>query len=573
MLFDLEDRLLKLAKKLVFHESPAPEQVTGRRFDDSGSRKSLKPEERRADERASEAAISLRSDESGPKAVSRAKQLVVSPGGGAVDEQVWKRTEAAQKSTAAPLPPAVAARLSLALGHDVSDINVHTDAAADQICREAGSEVVARGRDVFFKRGTPPPGSPKGDQLLAQAIEQLSVDSRVADDDQPMRRFMENEEDSTQEEPVMEEPKKSGWGLMGLVGAAVAAKKAYDSTKDDKTEVKPEAPAPETAADLEKVATEGEKGPEGPKPEAADLKADVDPTADRSELVERERKTKEVLDATEAQLAEKEQLPDHPVVEEQREALGEMATAATALLGDVREAKSEALQNGTDNDEEREPEARQVAADLGVTTPFRVAADYEAEYQRLAEEQEAQDVEVDDHRLLMEVDVDDAGQEFASNAFGPDLGITVDRVMELVDEQLQDQVHGVTGEERERLLDDIDKVKPQLPEIIEQQVREAAESNKSEEQEELELQLQQEQLESAEGEQQNADDTFAFGARIDLQTGQVVVTTSDAIPASVDAAPAAAGPTTTSGGGGGDGGGGGSGGGGGGGGGGGAPAA
>lgn len=565
VIFDLEDRLLQLAKKLVFHESPAP--APNRRIDTAGTRTSLKPDERRADDQANRAMASLKGSEKGPQPVNRAKQLIDTPGSPGLDQNVWRRAEAAQASTAAPLNPAQVQRLSEALGHDVSGINVHTDANADEICRAANSQVVARGRDVFFRRGSPLPGTPQGDQLLSHAIEQLSVDARTAGDDQPLRRFMENEPNQAPA-PEVEEPKKSGWGLLGLVGAAVSAKKAYDSTKADE----PEATTDQAALDEVKAdaSTEQQLTPKGPG-DMADATATLE--GDRSELAEQERKVREVQSAAEAQQADKDRLPDSPVVDEQREALAETAATAAALADSVREAKSDKADEpvGEEN-EEQESSVHEVAAELGLQAPFNVAGDYETRYERPASESESDEIDVQDHRLLMEVDVDNAAEEFETDAFGGDLALTVDRIVELVDDQLQDQVNDVSGPERDQLRDQIDHVTPQLPEVIEQQVREAAEYNTSEEQEELQLELEQEQV-GAEGEQAQQAETFAFGARIDLQTGQVVVTTNDSLPGTIESAVTSSAPTTSTGDGGGGGGGSGGGGGDGGGGGGGAPAA
>lgn len=549
--FDLEDRLMQLAKKLVFHESPAP--ATARRLDTAGTRKSLKPEERRADDKANRAIATLKAGEKGPQPVNRAKQLINTPGSPAVDAKVWHRIEAAQGATAAPLAPAQAQRLGAALGHDVSDIHIHTDGNADEICRAANSEVVARGRDVFLRRGSPLPGTAEGDSLISHAIEQLAVDDRTAGGDQPLRSFVEQDPDKTPV-PEPDEPKKSGWGLMGLVGAAMTAKKAYDSTKSTEPEV------PATDAELEKAqatAQQQQAGPQGPE-DVAEVPAPVE--GDRAELVEKERSVRDVVSAAEAQLAEKDQLPDSPVLEEQREALATMAATGGALVNEVRQAKSEQAQApaGEEN-EEQESSLHQVAAELGLQTPFDVAGNYEAEYERAGSESESDDIDVQDHRLLMEVNVDNAASVFETNTFGGDVGVTVDRIVELVDDQLLDQVNDVSGPERNQLREQIDQMTPQLPEIIEQQVRDAAEYNASEAQEELQLELEQEQV-APEGQQAEQSDTFAFGARIDLRTGQVVVTTNDALPGAIESSVASSAPTTSIGGGDGGGGGGGGGG-------------
>lgn len=542
--FALEDRLLKLAQKLVFHESPAKEKVTGRRFVAAGTRKNLDPNERRADQRANAAMTALKDDQAGPQPVNRATQLIDNPGGTGIPVNTWRRTENAQAATASPVAPELASRLGEALGRDVSGIHVHTDGVADEITRGANAMVVARGSDVFFRRNAPMPGTSKGDDLLTHAIEQAGVDARKADSDRPMRRFVDSERNTRPDRAIVEEPKKSGRGLLGLVGAAFAAKQAYDRFTSD--EIDPDAGTdPDTVTDTvtDSVTVE-------------DSLPSVDLDADEQELGTQERKVSEVIRASQEQRRDKERLPDHEIVEAQRTTLDEVTATAQELLDEVREARSLKQRAfatfGLFGLGRREDDTREVAAELGLDTPLRVAANYEAVYGGDREAQDPADVDVVDHRLLMEVGVDDPGQRFEGAGFSDDMGVTVDRVVSMIDAQLMDEINGVSGAERQRLLADVDTLKPQLPEIIEQRVRDAAESNGSPEQEELQVELEQQELESSEAQaEQQSGDSFAFGARIDLRSGEVVVTTNDRLPTSNAAAPDAAAPTTTGGDGGG----------------------
>ncbi len=548
MPFALEDRLLKLAQKLVFHEAPANEKVTGRRIVAAGTRKNLDPNERRADQTADRALAALQGDQAGPQPVNRATQLIDNPGGTAVPVNTWRRTNNAQAATAAPVAPDMAAKLGGALGRDVSDVHIHTDGVADEICRGANAMVVARGRDIFFRRTTAMPGTKKGDDLLTHAIEQVGVDARKADSDRPMRRFVDHEKSTRPDRAVTEEPKKSGRGLLGLVGAALAAKQTYDSFTGD--DVDPDAAdgdaATESLSDLDEA------------PAAPGQLPSVDLDAGEQELGTQERKVSELIRASEEQHRDKERLPDHEVVQSQRETLDEVTTTAHELLGEIREARSLKQQAfasfGLLGLGGRGDDTREVAAELGLDAPLQVAANYEAVYRGDRQSEDPSDTDVLDHRLLMEVGVENPGQRFEGAGFSDDIGVTVDRVVNMIDAQLMDEINGVSGAERQRLLADVDTLKPQLPDVIEQRVREAAESNGSPEQEELQLELQQDMESPDDAQDQRDGDTFAFGARIDLRSGEVVVTTNDRIPTSTDAAPDAAAPTTT----GGDGGGGGS---------------
>jgi hypothetical protein len=69
-----------------------------------------------------------------------------------------------------PLPPAIAQCMSAALGHDFSNVHIHTDAAAAHAAQGIGAKAFAQGSDVYFDAGQFQPGSSGGDKLLAHEL-------------------------------------------------------------------------------------------------------------------------------------------------------------------------------------------------------------------------------------------------------------------------------------------------------------------------------------------------------------------------------------------------------------------
>jgi len=60
--------------------------------------------------------------------------------------------------------------LGQALGHDFSDVRVHTDGEADSLNRAVEAEAFTTGTDIFFRGGAYNPGSADGRQLLAHEL-------------------------------------------------------------------------------------------------------------------------------------------------------------------------------------------------------------------------------------------------------------------------------------------------------------------------------------------------------------------------------------------------------------------
>jgi hypothetical protein len=82
-----------------------------------------------------------------------------------------------RRSRGTRLPTEVAARLSAALGTDISDAVIHTDSAAAQAAAAVNAHAFATGRDVFFGAGEYKPGTREGDELLAHELTHVVQDS------------------------------------------------------------------------------------------------------------------------------------------------------------------------------------------------------------------------------------------------------------------------------------------------------------------------------------------------------------------------------------------------------------
>jgi hypothetical protein len=69
-----------------------------------------------------------------------------------------------------PLPPLTRAAMELQLGHDLSQVRIHTGAAADRSARAVGANAYTVGQAVVFRTGKYRPGTPEGDRLLTHEL-------------------------------------------------------------------------------------------------------------------------------------------------------------------------------------------------------------------------------------------------------------------------------------------------------------------------------------------------------------------------------------------------------------------
>ncbi|MEC8192201.1 MAG: DUF4157 domain-containing protein [Myxococcota bacterium] len=85
--------------------------------------------------------------------------------------------ELIRRSRGQRLPADVAARLGAALGVDISDAVIHTDAAAADAAKAVNAHAFATGKDVFFAAGQYRPGTRQGDELLAHELTHVIQDA------------------------------------------------------------------------------------------------------------------------------------------------------------------------------------------------------------------------------------------------------------------------------------------------------------------------------------------------------------------------------------------------------------
>jgi hypothetical protein len=94
-----------------------------------------------------------------------------------VSAELEGRIDAA-RGTGQPLADSARATLEPYLGHDLSQVRIHTDAEADKISRQLEAEAFTTGRDVFFKQGAYQPESETGKELLAHELTHVVQQSR-----------------------------------------------------------------------------------------------------------------------------------------------------------------------------------------------------------------------------------------------------------------------------------------------------------------------------------------------------------------------------------------------------------
>lgn len=68
------------------------------------------------------------------------------------------------------LPSSVRSSLEPQLGHDFSQVRVHTDATANELSQQLGAKAFTAGHDVFFREGAYQPGSGSGRGLIAHEL-------------------------------------------------------------------------------------------------------------------------------------------------------------------------------------------------------------------------------------------------------------------------------------------------------------------------------------------------------------------------------------------------------------------
>jgi hypothetical protein len=91
------------------------------------------------------------------------------PEGGRIHPEVESGIQRARGS-GQPLEGALCEQMSASLGHDFSQVRVHTGPKADELSRQLGATAFTIGSDIFFERGAYDPASPGGRGLIAHEL-------------------------------------------------------------------------------------------------------------------------------------------------------------------------------------------------------------------------------------------------------------------------------------------------------------------------------------------------------------------------------------------------------------------
>jgi hypothetical protein len=100
------------------------------------------------------------------------EEKVQTKGAGAtpeVTEALEERINAA-RGTGQALPDSLRSTIEPKLGHDFSQVRLHTDAEADGLSRQLGAKAFTTGQDVFFREGDYHPDSQEGRSLIGHEL-------------------------------------------------------------------------------------------------------------------------------------------------------------------------------------------------------------------------------------------------------------------------------------------------------------------------------------------------------------------------------------------------------------------
>ena len=76
------------------------------------------------------------------------------------------------------LPASTAQEMSSAIGHDFSDVTIHTDQKSAEMNRSLGAQAFTHGQDVYFNEGKFSPDSSSGKHLLAHELTHVVQQSK-----------------------------------------------------------------------------------------------------------------------------------------------------------------------------------------------------------------------------------------------------------------------------------------------------------------------------------------------------------------------------------------------------------
>jgi hypothetical protein len=86
-----------------------------------------------------------------------------------VDDEIAGQISASRGSGAA-LDEGIADRAGQALGQDFTNVNVHTDGAADNLSRSLSAKAFTTGSDIYFREGAYQPATSDGQRLIAHEL-------------------------------------------------------------------------------------------------------------------------------------------------------------------------------------------------------------------------------------------------------------------------------------------------------------------------------------------------------------------------------------------------------------------
>lgn len=86
-----------------------------------------------------------------------------------LDESVARAIED-RRGRGSAMDAGVQADMEQSLGHDLSDVRVHTDSTANDLNSAVNARAFTSGNDVFFRQGTYDPGSSSGRELLGHEL-------------------------------------------------------------------------------------------------------------------------------------------------------------------------------------------------------------------------------------------------------------------------------------------------------------------------------------------------------------------------------------------------------------------
>lgn len=124
-------------------------------------------------------AISRLQNTVGNAAVQRLLAKSDGTGPGEVDDETASTIHAA-RGEGQSLPEDVADQAGQVMGHDFSDVHVHTDDRADQLSHQLGATAFTTGRDVFFRSGAYDPAGQSGRRLIAHELTHVVQQRAVA---------------------------------------------------------------------------------------------------------------------------------------------------------------------------------------------------------------------------------------------------------------------------------------------------------------------------------------------------------------------------------------------------------